>query len=371
MASTTTKQSAAEPGLSAYSQGHHPSVVAAHAARSVHNSASHLIPYLSKGQRVLDVGCGPGTISLSFAPFVGPTGKVIGVDASSIVIEQAREKAKEQGLCNTVEFRVGNAMERLGELEDGSFDVVHAHQVVQHVSEPLKLLAEMKRLVKPNGGTVSFREGDMGNPTIYPYTKLINDDWLRIYRDAQRANGGDPECGRKLHALRPQAGFASNDIIMHKPGTMTYGGVGPDAQEERDNCGNLWAERVGNPESGLHQTALKNGYATEELLKEIAEAWKSWSVDEEACVLCLNTEIIVMTGSSRQLSTIYRSVTIAASRSIASGRSLQPVHIVSPHETPAIATIAASGHLMHHCRSLQVRRLQMSASRTIDHLSPL
>jgi SAM-dependent methyltransferase len=246
---------------------------------------------------VLDVGCGPGTISLSFAPFVGPTGKIIGVDASSTVIEQAREKAKEQGLDNLVEFRVGNAIERLEEFQDGSFDVVHAHQVVQHVSEPLKLLAEMKRLVKPDGGIVSFREGDMGNPTIYPYTKLINDDWLRVYRDAQRANGGDPECGRKLHALLRQAGFAPKDIIMHKPGAMSYGGGGPDAQKERDNCGNLWAERVGNPESGLHQTALKNGYATEELLKEIAEAWKSWSRNEDAWMLCLNTEIIVRTGT--------------------------------------------------------------------------
>lgn len=297
MASASTKQSAAEPGLSAYSQGHHPSVVAAHAARNVHNSASHLIPYLAKGQRILDVGCGPGTISLSFAPFVGPTGKIIGVDPSSTVIQQAREKAKEQGLEGTVEFRVGNAMERLEEFQDGSFDVVHAHQVVQHVSEPLKLLSEMKRLVKPDGGIVSFREGDMGNPTIYPYTKLINDDWLRIYRDSQRANGGDPECGRKLHALLRQAGFAPKDIIMHKPGAMTYGGGGPDAQKERDNCGSLWAERVGNPESGLHQTALKNGYATEELLKEIAEAWKSWSRNENAWMLCLNTEIIVRTGT--------------------------------------------------------------------------
>lgn len=298
MTSDSTNEAKAESGLSAYSQGHHPSVVAAHSTRNAHNSASHLIPYLAQEQRLLDIGCGPGTITLSFAPFVGPSGKVVGVDASSIVIEQARAKAKEQGLNGNVEFRVGNAMQRLEDFEDGSFDVVHAHQVVQHVKEPLKLLAEMKRLVKPDGGIVSFREGDMGNPTIYPYKKLINDDWLRIYRDVQRSNGGDPECGRKLHSLLRQAGFAAKDIIMHKPGTMTYGGGGPDSQTERETCGKLWAERTGNPESGLHQTALVNGYATEELLLEIAEAWKDWSKDEDAWFLCLNTEIIVKTGTN-------------------------------------------------------------------------
>ena len=73
-----------------YSHGHHASVVGAHAARTVANSAAYLSPLLEAGMRVLDVGCGPGSITIDLARRVGSTGRVVGIDQSAEVVETAR-----------------------------------------------------------------------------------------------------------------------------------------------------------------------------------------------------------------------------------------------------------------------------------------
>ncbi|HNP16748.1 MAG TPA: class I SAM-dependent methyltransferase, partial [Terrimesophilobacter sp.] len=108
-----------------YSHGHHESVLRSHSWRTVQNSAAYLAPHLTSGTTVLDVGCGPGTITIDIAAMVSPA-RVVGVDASEQVIERATELAAERDIDN-VEFVVGNAYEL--DYEDESFDVVHAHQV--------------------------------------------------------------------------------------------------------------------------------------------------------------------------------------------------------------------------------------------------
>src|SRR5919107_264551 len=87
-----------------YSHGHHPSVTTAHAARTVASSAAYLEPYLEAGMDLLDIGCGPGSITAGFADIVAP-GSVIGIDSSADVVAQAAETHRD--LAN-VEFREGN-----------------------------------------------------------------------------------------------------------------------------------------------------------------------------------------------------------------------------------------------------------------------
>ena len=122
-----------------YTHGHHESVLRSHKWRTVDNSAAYLAPYLKSGTSVLDLGCGPGTITADVGRRVAP-GRVLGIDASADAIEEARRNA---GGGPNVEFSVGD----LYALNTGdTFDIVHAHQVLQHLPDPVAALREMKRV---------------------------------------------------------------------------------------------------------------------------------------------------------------------------------------------------------------------------------
>ncbi len=146
-----------------YTHGHHESVLRSHRWRTAANSAAYLIAELRPGLRVLDVGCGPGTITADIAALVAP-GRVTAVDRSRDVLEHAAEAAAERGVDN-----VGFALADVHSLDfpDDSFDVVHAHQVLQHVGDPVQALREMRRVCRP-GGVVAARDSDYAAMTWYP-----------------------------------------------------------------------------------------------------------------------------------------------------------------------------------------------------------
>src|SRR5580658_3161202 len=82
-----------------YTHGHHESVLRSHTWRTAENSAAYLLPFLQPGLSVLDVGCGPGTITADLALLVAP-GEVVGIDASSEVVAQAAASTEGAGLSN-------------------------------------------------------------------------------------------------------------------------------------------------------------------------------------------------------------------------------------------------------------------------------
>ena len=138
-----------------YSHGHHRSVVEDHARRTAQDSAAFLIPHIKPTDTILDLGCGPGTITADLAELV-PQGRVVGGDPVESVLKQAAEYAQSRGVSNvTFEKIDGNQLS----FPDDSFDVVTCHQVLQHVKDPVGILKEMRRVVKP-GGIVAAREAD-------------------------------------------------------------------------------------------------------------------------------------------------------------------------------------------------------------------
>src|SRR5579883_1774073 len=128
--------------MARYTHGHDESVLRSHRWRTATNSAGYLLPLLRPGMDLLDVGCGPGTITADLAALVAP-GRTVGVDSASAAIEAAGAAAP------AVEFRVSDVM--VLDFADGSFDVVHAHQVLQHLPDPVGALAEMARVCRPGG----------------------------------------------------------------------------------------------------------------------------------------------------------------------------------------------------------------------------
>src|SRR5437762_7380150 len=136
-----------------YTHGHHESVLRSHRWRTAENSAAYLLPHLTPGMSLLDVGCGPGTITVDLATRVAP-GRVTAVEISSEVLELARAEAGSRGQGN-IDFGVADI--HALDFADGTFDVVHAHQVLQHVGDPDRALRELRRVCRP-GGIVAARD---------------------------------------------------------------------------------------------------------------------------------------------------------------------------------------------------------------------
>src|SRR5512147_687271 len=108
-----------------YTHGHHESVLRSHTWRTAANSAAYLLGSLKPHMRILDIGCGPGTITADLAELV-PDGHVTVADVHAL------------------------------DHPDDTFCVVHAHQVLQHVGDPVQALREMRRVTRP-GGFIAVR----------------------------------------------------------------------------------------------------------------------------------------------------------------------------------------------------------------------
>ena len=146
-----------------YAHGHHASVLRSHRWRTAENSAAYLLPHLRPRDRLLDVGMGPGTITVDLAERLSE-GWVTGIDSAETAVVATRELAAERG-AGRITAEVGNVYALA--YADDSFDVAHAHQVLQHLSDPVAALIEMRRVVR-SGGVVAARDADYAAMTWYP-----------------------------------------------------------------------------------------------------------------------------------------------------------------------------------------------------------
>lgn len=256
-----------------YTHGHADSVLRSHRWRTADNSCAYLLPFLAPGTSVLDVGCGPGTITADLAALVAP-GQVIGIDASAAVIAAAGDAVNGGNLS----FAVGDVDDL--PFDDDSFDVVHAHQVLQHVSDPVAALREMRRVCRP-GGLVAARDADYAAMAWYPRLPQL-DDWMTLYQQVARNNGAEPDGGRYLRHWAHRAGF---EEVTSSASVWCYAD-----QVEREWWGGLWADRV--VDSGLAQQALAAGFADAAGLTALADGWRAWTAHPDAWFAVLNGEIL-------------------------------------------------------------------------------
>lgn len=268
--------SAQQPEEDVYTHGHHESVVRAHAARTAENSAAFVLPHLTAGSDVLDVGCGPGTITCDFAALVSP-GRVTGLDRSPDIIVQAKELAVEREVPN-VEFVAGNIYDL--DFEDETFDVVHAHQVLQHLTDPVEALREMRRVAKP-GGIVAVRDADFHGMSWYPAIPEL-DEWMELYQRIARRNGAEPDAGRRLVSWAQSAGFT--DVAPTSSNWLYATG------QQRRWQARVWGERVLH--SAFAEQALEYGFANPADLARISAGWHRWGSTDDGWFLIPNGEVI-------------------------------------------------------------------------------
>jgi SAM-dependent methyltransferase len=257
-----------------YTHGHHESVLRSHTWRTAENSAAYLLHALKPGDDVLDVGCGPGTITVDLARLAAP-GRTIGFDRAVDVLVRARADTPTGVL---VRWLAGDLYAL--PFSDASFDVVHAHQVLQHVGDPVGALKEMQRVLRP-GGLLAARDGDYAAFAWAPRDPLL-DRWLEIYRAVARRNGGEPDAGRYLKGWALQAGLRD---VHATSSTWTYA--------DPQSCawwGGLWADRC--ELSALADQAIAYGLATRAELGAIAAALRAWSNEPDAFFMVPHGEIL-------------------------------------------------------------------------------
>jgi SAM-dependent methyltransferase len=262
--------------MATYTHGHHESVLRSHRWRTAENSAAYLLPHLSSGSTLLDVGCGPGTITGDLATLVTPA-RVTALETNEAALGLARAEIDRRGLAN-VDFAVGDV--HALDFADDTFDVVHAHQVLQHVGDPVAALREMRRVAKP-GGLVAVRDSDYAAFTWFPRLPAL-DEWLDLYQRVARANGGEPDAGRRLLAWAHAAGFTD---VTATASTWCFAN-----QEDRDWWGGMWAERV--LKSEMADTALSTGAATAADLDRISAGWRDWAADQDGWLSILHGELL-------------------------------------------------------------------------------
>ena len=253
-----------------YTHGHAESVLRSHRSRTAASSAAYLLPHLDPGQRLLDVGSGPGTITADLTTLVA---EVVALEIDEEAAELTRQGAP------GADVRIGDV--HALPFADGEFDVVHAHQVLQHVADPVTALREMARVTRP-GGVVAARDSDYATFAWWPRLPEL-DRWLALYSAAARANGGEPDAGRRLLAWAHAAGLSE---ATASSSTWCYA-----TPESRQWWGGMWADRIVG--SALAEQLVHEERATRDELEEISAAWRAWARDPDGWFSVHHGEILV------------------------------------------------------------------------------
>ena len=268
----------------AYTMGHSKATTASHEARTADTDAKFVLPHIKSSHRVLDVGCGPGTITTGFLPLV-PRGEVVGVDYSSEVVERAKQLAQEKGLSDRLSFAQGNLLETLP-FEDETFDIVFASQVFGHLQpaeNAIRALSECRRVLKPDG-LLAVR--DAAQMFWYPYS----DELDRVMtKRLWKSLGAETFGGFHMRAWLREAGFDVED-----ENKVNIGG-GSDVCANRAKCQwryDTFAPRLAKGEK-FRESWVRAGI-TEDECDETVEWLKKWVLSNEAFYGILQTEVLAM-----------------------------------------------------------------------------
>jgi SAM-dependent methyltransferase len=226
--------------------------------------------------RLLDVGCGPGSITRGLAERVAP-GQVVGIDLSREALDGARRDAADRGLTN-LQYEEASIYQL--RFDNGSFDGVYAHQVLQHLRERGSALREMLRVVRP-GGFVAVRDVDWGTAAYWPRDSWI-DRFVEIHHRTWYENGGEPQMGRQLRALFNAAGVVDPQITAS---VWCYA-----TPEETAAWGEAYADRLLS--SPMGQRPVEYGFATRAEIESMASAFRVWSSHPDATSMFIHIEAL-------------------------------------------------------------------------------
>ena len=190
-------------------RGHHPAF------------AQPLTGYLDRmaidtRNNVLDLGCGTGIAARAIASRPGFKGSVLGIDLSDHLVQLVMRLAAAERLGSTARFKIGDSQDL--DLPHASFDAVIAHTLFSHLDDPVKVLAEMRHVLRPDG-VIGIFDGDYASLTF----ELGDEQRSRQMDDALIASlVTNPRILRQMPRLMKRAGFVVSAVI---PTVITEAGT--------------------------------------------------------------------------------------------------------------------------------------------------
>ena len=248
-----------------------------HETRTANQQAAFLLPFLSANISLLDVGCGPGSITSDLAEMLAP-GAVVGMDNDPQRIQSATAHAFERAVSN-VSFEVGDAA-ALSFL-DGTFDAAFANTLLQHVPDPGAVIAEVFRVLKP-GGVFGVRDGAGGNSLI---CTNVSPDLTRageLVHRWQETSGTDRNIGSRLYSLLEQAGFVQLQISASYDNYST-----PEAVKRFAGV----VTRILRSDALVEKTEAM-GWADRNTVTRLAGVWAEWGERPGSFVAAAHYEVV-------------------------------------------------------------------------------
>lgn len=239
-------------------------------ARRTGQVASFLAPHLRAGMRLLDCGCGPGSITVDLGQALAP-GEAIGIDLREDALAQGRTLARERGITN-VTFETASVYQL--PYPDGTFDAAFACAVLQHLAAPLAALKEMRRVLK-SGGVIGLVDGSSTITFRYPTNPLL-EKWDRLRALEREHNTGRSSDALQLRALLRQAGFTRTLAS----GQMTTEAGPPAGSPEATRT--VAQNHLIRLRGMLGDLAIAQGWTTKRELEQIAEALIAWGEAPDA-----------------------------------------------------------------------------------------
>lgn len=160
------------------------------------------------GQRLLDIGCGPGFATTELAQLVGPGGAVVGMDASERFINYLRARAAAISLPQ-IDARVGDVLNL--DLPSATFDGAYARWVLCFVSDPARVVRGVAAALRPGGVFVIQDYYDYRGAAICPTRPVVRKVFEAVDQSWRR-RGGDPDVGQRLPTMLAEAGFEVRNI---------------------------------------------------------------------------------------------------------------------------------------------------------------
>ncbi|KAF2165290.1 hypothetical protein M409DRAFT_36923 [Zasmidium cellare ATCC 36951] len=272
-----------------YKQGHTASTLATHLLRTAEVDGGFLLPHIQKIHHILDIGCGPGTITTGFAKYASE-GRIVGVDFSEGVLEKARALASEAKIPTegpgSVVFQYGDVLKTLP-FDDETFDIVYCSQVFGHLpppDQPLQALAEIRRVLK-KGGILATRDGVAQHfyPSSLNLDKLWGENAYRVYMG--EAYGKYTPTNQQMPALLRRRGFDVDEKVEVSGAASMLTG-----REARVWLANRGAGQLKKGEP-FYQSWLDAGISEDEI-GETLKAVNKWADTEDAWFSSTQVQIL-------------------------------------------------------------------------------
>ncbi|KJR83646.1 arsenite methyltransferase [Sporothrix schenckii 1099-18] len=274
-----------------YKQGHSDYTTANHERRTAEVDAAFLLPYIKKSDHILDVGCGPGTITTGLAKYA-TEGKIVGLDLSENVLEKAQELATDGHISTegpgSVTFEHGNVLNGLP-YPDNTFDIVYSSQVLGHMplpDGPRQALEEMRRVLKP-GGLLASRDGAFSHfhPSRHQLDRLWGENLNKMLRHG--SSWSMDTNGARMPEFYRSAGFDTDDGDKVKIGAGSSISTGKETRTWL-----AWrAKGQLTPGDPFYKNWREAGISEEET-RETLDAVQAWADTEDAWLASLQCEML-------------------------------------------------------------------------------